>query len=223
MHFELPCSVARYVYVLILSTSLRLIVTSVFALNDSAVSCISNYAELKQALFEIGTGNMERLLYAFTPPNLPLPHFLWVYYFHNLSSQWTDILACPSYNVLHRCPSVNKASAFEEQGSSNANEDESQYHVIFWADSPMLVNLDLPLLKALSYNSALQYLRSGSCVELVIPPFCQTVDRAAEEMMLKFATSFVSFPHAHAVVNVHISFDCLLFCYIVAVLRYIEG
>ena len=151
----------------------------VCAQNDT--SCISNYADLKRALFDKGTGNTERLLYTFTPTNSPIPHYVWVFYFHNESTEWEDVLTCPSCNNLVRCPSI-------EDGTTG----DTSYHVLFWADSPLLINMDVPLLKFLSYNSILQYLDSIACVQLVIPPFCSSVDMQLAIDMLKFATSYVS-------------------------------
>ena len=147
-------------------------------------SCISNYAELKQALLDSGTGNMERLLYTFTPTNNPIPHYVWVFYFHNESNDWQDILTCPSSNNLERCPT--------SQDVTGGSDD-----VLFWADSPMLINVDIPLLKFLSYNSILQYLGKGVCVQLVIPPFCDSVDSQLALDILKFATSYVSYTNTH--------------------------
>ena len=141
----------------------------------SETTCISNYAELKRALFDKETGNMERLLYTFTPTNNPIPHYVWVFYFHNKSAAWEDALACPSSSNLGRCPSI-------EDGTKR----DTSYHVLFWADAPLLINVDIPLLK-------LQYLDKFSCVQLVIPPFCSFVDMQLIMDMLKFATSYVSY------------------------------
>ena len=157
------------------------------------VSCISNFADMKQAIFQEETGNMERLLYAFTPPNQPPPHYIWVYYFHNQSSEWKDILTCPPYNVLHRCPLDHEESETHDERGSSGIEDASEYHAVFWGDSPMLINLDIPLLRALSYNSILQYLGNESCVEIVIPPFCAHVDSASEKEIYNFVTTYVSY------------------------------
>ena len=145
-------------------------------------SCISNYAQLKQALFANHTGNKERLLYAFLPTNSPIPNYVWVYYFHNVSTEWKNVLACPSSSNLARCPTI-------EDGTKG----DTSYHILVWADSPLLRNVDIPLLKFLSYNSILQYLDKFACVQLVIPPFCSSVDTQMEIDMLKFATSYVSY------------------------------
>ena len=149
-------------------------------------SCIGNYAELKQALFDSGTGNMERRLYTFTPTNNPIPHYVWVFYFHNESTDWQDILTCPSSNDLERCPT-----------SQDVTGGSDSYGVLYWADSPLLINMDIPLLKFLSYNSILQYLGKSACVQLVIPPFCDSVDSQLAVDILKFATSYVSYINAH--------------------------
>ena len=169
----------RFVFSLIALASLSVFsLLNVCAQNET--SCISNYAELKQELYN-GRGNMERLLYAFTPTNSPVPHYVWVFYFHNESTEWENVLTCPSSNNLVRCPST-------EDGTTG----DTSYHVIFWADSPLLINMDIPLLKFLSYNAILKYLDDMACVQLVIPPFCSFVDMQLAIDMLKFATSYVS-------------------------------
>ena len=155
---------------------------------QNETSCITKYAELKRALLENGTGNVERLLYTFTPTNNPVPNYVWVFYFHNESAEWEEVLACPSSNNLVRCPSIE-----------NGTEGNMSYHVLFWADSPLLINMDIPLLKFLSYNSILQYLDKFSCVQLVIPPFCSFVDSQLRMDMLKFATSHVSYQKGLAI------------------------
>ena len=171
----------RFIFTLIVFASVAVFSTpKVCAQNET--SCISSYAELKRALFENGTGNMERLLYTFTPTNNPVPNYVWVFYFHNESVEWEDVLTCPSSDYLGRCPST-------EDGT----EVDNSYHVLFWSDSPLLINMDIPLLKFLSYNSILQYLDKFSCVQLVILPFCSFVDTQLIMDMLKFATSYVSY------------------------------
>ena len=148
-------------------------------------SCISNYAEMKQALFQNGVGNIERLLYTFTPTNTPIPHYVWVFFYHNESTEWRDVLECPSSNSLDKCPTPENVTA----------ENEA-HHILFWSDSPLLVNMDIPLFKFLTYNHILGFLR-GACVQLVIPPFCDSVDSQSVIDILKFATSFVSCMQKH--------------------------
>ena len=170
----------RFTFLLLVFASVSIFPPLVCAQNET--SCISNYAELRRALFVKDTGNMERLLYTFSPTNSPIPHYVWVFYYHNESADWEDVLACPSNNNLVRCPS-----------NKNGTIGDNPYHVLFWADSPLLVNMDIPLLKFLSYNSILQYLDNTACVQLVIPPFCSSVDTELVMGMLELATSYVSY------------------------------
>ena len=163
-------------------------------------SCISNYGELKRALFENGMGNIERLLYTFTPTNSPIPHYVWVFYFHNESTEWEDVLTCPSRNILERCPA-----------NSNLTGVNDSYQLLFWADSPLLISMDIQLLKFLSYNVILGYLGKGACVQLVIPPFCDSVEPQIAVDMLKFATSYVSLLNPYMCTITRLSY-CVL-CY----------
>ena len=173
------CTLTRSITALIVFASVSVFQPMIIRAQDET-SCISNYAELKRALFDNNTGNMERLLYTFTPTNSPNPHYVWIYYFHNESAYWKNVLTCPARNNLDRCPAT-----------SNGVNDS--YQVFFWADSPLLVNMDIPLLKFLSYNILLQYLGNGACVQLVIPPFCDSMESQLAIEMLKFCTSYVSF------------------------------
>ena len=156
-------------------------------------TCISNYAQLKEALFDESTGNMERLLYSVQPPNQRVPHYLWVYYLNSQSSNWSDILACPETSILPRCPIDNTdtdsaSSSDSKQANSNGNEVVG---IIFWADSPFLISFDIPLLKAYTLDTLLNYLGDGACVELVIPRFCPSVSNETKSSLLQFATSWV--------------------------------
>ena len=112
---------------------------------SGGASFANNYAELKRALFENGMGNMERLLYTLTPTNRPIPHYVSVIYCLNESAEWKNVLTCPESYNFDRCPA-----------STNGVNDS--YQVFFWADSPLLINMDIPLLKFLSYNSVLWYI-----------------------------------------------------------------
>ena len=167
------------IHVVIIVASVSVFLPMISAQSGGA-SCVRNYAELKRALFEDGTGNMERLLYTFTQTNRPIPHYVWVIYYHNESTEWENVFTCPESYNFDRCPAT----------TDGINDS---YQVFFWADSPLLVNMDIPLLKFLSYNIALRYLGNGACVQLVIPPFCDSVDPQLAVEMLKFCTSYVSF------------------------------
>ena len=146
--------------------------------------CISNYAQLKQSLFDESSGNRERLLYAFKPPNRPTPHYLWAHYFHNHSANWSDVLECPQTSVLKACPEENS----QQTGSE---EWEEIVNTIFWGDSPLLINVDIPLLKIYTLDTLFDFLGDGSCVELVIAPFCSTVNSETRSQLLQYATTLV--------------------------------
>lgn len=171
------------------------------ASQENTTNCIRNYAELKEAIFKNGTGNMERLLYTFKPPNSPPPHYIWVYFFHNESSDWSDILECPPSSVPYRCPETVEQDDDSDSYSSghsprlevsHSHEDGGSYHLIFWGDSPLLINFDIPLLRMFTLNSVLQYLLTGSCVQLITPPICDSLGSNGKAQLLKFATSWVS-------------------------------
>ena len=203
----------RFISALIIFASLSVSLPLVCAQNEThyttsnegvciknETSCISNYAELKQALFDSDTGNMERLLYTFTVINSPIPHYVWVFYFHNQSTEWQDILKCPSSNNLQRCPASTNVTGVSE-------------HVFFWADSPLLKHMDILFFKFLIYNSLLHYLGMGACVELVVPPFCDSVDKELEINLLELATSYVSFKQCTTLYHIYTRFSCFFFYY----------
>ena len=154
-------------------------------------TCISNYGQLKEALFDMSTSNKERLLYSVHSPNRPVPHYLWVYYINSQHGNWSNVLECPKSSILPRCPTDQLGMGFQsmEQGKSGGDEIVG---IIFWGDSPLLITFDIPLLKAYTLDILLKYLGDGACVQLVIPPFCASVSEATKSTLLQFATTWVS-------------------------------